>query len=70
MEIGPENRISRVSASGYRGRVCPCCISLDRKGRKLSFGFQFNGFKDSDFEKPIHRMLGKKGRTLRNHRKG
>lgn len=67
-ETGPENKVSRVNASGFRGRVCPCCINLDRKGRPLSFGFHTVGTKDDDWNKPIHRILGRKGKTLRDHR--
>lgn len=69
-EIGPENKISRPAAAGFAGRICPCCIAHDKKGHPLSFSFRFQGTKDSDWVKPIRRLQGRKGRTLRSHRKG
>lgn len=67
-EHGPENKISRCEVSGFKGHICPCCISTDKKGRDLSFGIK-PWAKQEWYDKPIHAIRGRKGKSLRDHRK-
>jgi hypothetical protein len=66
-EHGPENRINRCEVSGFKGRICPCCINTDKKGRTLSFGIK-PWAKQEWYDKPIHAIRGRKGKSLRDHR--
>ena len=69
-EIGPENKVSRTAAARFC--YCPCgCYGQDVKGNRVECRKPHNGvFKPSKWMLPLNRLLGKKGRTLRSHRKG
>lgn len=67
-ERGPENKISRVSAAGFKGRICPCCINTDIKGRRLSFGIP--PFTPDDvYVRPKHIYTGRKRKGIKPWRR-
>lgn len=67
-EIGPENKISRSEAAGWC--YCGCCGGYyDSKGYRVECAKPNpSGFRPERWTKPLHRLHGRKGRTLRSHR--